>query len=125
MVVRIMKKIPEARSASKLMASMAALNVKRAAGITMLLGGKEMLDKASAHRNGAKPEPAVDNAGKDGKADKDVNAAKDSKAGNAAEKPAPADAKGREAQKAKESGDRNAPKTEQKTEPKKDGAGKA
>jgi flagellar motility protein MotE (MotC chaperone) len=40
MVVRIMKKIPEARAASKLMAALAALDVKRAAAITTLLGGK-------------------------------------------------------------------------------------
>jgi flagellar motility protein MotE (MotC chaperone) len=39
-VARIMKKIPETRSTSKLMASLAALNVKRAANITLLLGGK-------------------------------------------------------------------------------------
>lgn len=40
MVVRIMKRIPEARATSKLMASLAALDVKRAAAITNLLGGK-------------------------------------------------------------------------------------
>lgn len=40
MVVRIMKKIPETRSTSKLLAALAALNVKRAAQITTLLGGK-------------------------------------------------------------------------------------
>jgi flagellar motility protein MotE (MotC chaperone) len=40
MVVRIMKKIPETRATSKLMAALAALDVKRAARITTLLGGK-------------------------------------------------------------------------------------
>ncbi|HKP98042.1 MAG TPA: hypothetical protein VJ385_20085 [Fibrobacteria bacterium] len=45
MVVRIMKKIPETRATSKLMASLAALNVKRAANITLLLGGKGSLQK--------------------------------------------------------------------------------
>jgi flagellar motility protein MotE (MotC chaperone) len=40
MVVRIMKRIPEVRATSKLMASLAALDVKRAAAITTLLGGK-------------------------------------------------------------------------------------
>ena len=45
MVVRIMKKIPETRATSKLMAALAALNVKRAAHITLLLGGKGNLEK--------------------------------------------------------------------------------
>ena len=40
MVVRILKKIPETRATSKLMAALAALDVKRAADITTLLGGK-------------------------------------------------------------------------------------
>lgn len=40
MVVRILKKIPEARATSKLMAALAALDVKRAAAITNLMGGK-------------------------------------------------------------------------------------
>jgi flagellar motility protein MotE (MotC chaperone) len=40
MVVRIMKKIPETRATSKLMAALAALDVKRAAVITNLMGGK-------------------------------------------------------------------------------------
>jgi flagellar motility protein MotE (MotC chaperone) len=39
-VVRILKKIPEARSTSKLLASIAALDVRRAAAITKLMGGK-------------------------------------------------------------------------------------
>ncbi|MDQ2999826.1 MAG: hypothetical protein M3Y08_00990 [Fibrobacterota bacterium] len=46
MVVRIMKKIPETRATSKLLASLAALNVKRAAHITTLLGGKPHVQKA-------------------------------------------------------------------------------
>jgi flagellar motility protein MotE (MotC chaperone) len=40
MVVRILRKIPEARSTSKLMAALAALDVRRAARLTSLLGGK-------------------------------------------------------------------------------------
>src|SRR4051812_19367596 len=40
MVVRILRKIPEARATSKLMAALAALDVKRAARITTLLGGR-------------------------------------------------------------------------------------
>ncbi len=40
MVVRIMRKIPETRATSKLMAALATLNVARAAEITVLLGGK-------------------------------------------------------------------------------------
>jgi flagellar motility protein MotE (MotC chaperone) len=38
LVVRIMKKIPESRSTSKLLAAMAALDVRRAARITELMG---------------------------------------------------------------------------------------
>lgn len=40
MVVRILRKIPETRATSKLMAALAALDVKRAARLTALLGGK-------------------------------------------------------------------------------------
>jgi flagellar motility protein MotE (MotC chaperone) len=40
MVVRILRKIPESRSTSKLMAALAALDVKRAARLTAILGGK-------------------------------------------------------------------------------------
>lgn len=40
MVVRILRKIPESRSTSKLMAALAALDVRRAARLTALLGGK-------------------------------------------------------------------------------------
>lgn len=40
MVVKIMRKIPETRATSKLLAALAALDVKRAARITTLLGGQ-------------------------------------------------------------------------------------
>jgi flagellar motility protein MotE (MotC chaperone) len=40
LVVRILRKIPESRSTSKLMAALAALDVKRAARLTTKLGGK-------------------------------------------------------------------------------------
>lgn len=40
MVLKIMRKIPEAKATSKLMAALAALDVKRAAKITTLLGSK-------------------------------------------------------------------------------------
>ncbi|GEM_PF-1116257 len=63
MVVRIMKKIPETRATSKLMAALAALNVKRAAEITVLLGGKPHAEKAKASEgDGAKLEPAANKA---------------------------------------------------------------
>lgn len=74
MVVRIMKKIPEARATSKLMAALAALDVKRAAAITTLLGGKGKAPKAveepadeAGPKSEAKPEtkaPAAANAPK-------------------------------------------------------------
>jgi flagellar motility protein MotE (MotC chaperone) len=58
MVVRIMKKIPETRATSKLMAALAALDVKRAAVITNLLGGKPRNVKPDAGESaGSKPEP--------------------------------------------------------------------
>jgi flagellar motility protein MotE (MotC chaperone) len=57
MVVRIMKKIPEARATSKLMAALAALDVKRAAVITTLMGGKAKAAKpAPSGTGGDKPE---------------------------------------------------------------------
>jgi flagellar motility protein MotE (MotC chaperone) len=68
MVVRIMKKIPEARATSKLMAALGALDVKRAAAITVLMGGKARTPKPaeevapkpgngkSSTDNGAKPQ---------------------------------------------------------------------
>lgn len=55
MVVRIMKKIPETRATSKLLASLAALNVKRAARITTLLGGKPRVQKAKTAGGSEKP----------------------------------------------------------------------
>ncbi|MBW8889839.1 MAG: hypothetical protein JF616_18930 [Fibrobacteres bacterium] len=74
MVVRIMKKIPETRATSKLMAALAALDVKRAATITTLMGGKSKTPKSaeevepktngkSKQDNGAKPGNAAMNAG--------------------------------------------------------------
>jgi flagellar motility protein MotE (MotC chaperone) len=51
MIVRLMKKIPEARSASKLMAAMAVLDVKRAARITELMG-KVPLEQAIKAKKG-------------------------------------------------------------------------
>ncbi len=61
MVVRIMRKIPETRSTSKLMAALAALDVKRAATITTLLGGKAKT-RAEADAGQPKVEPAVNPA---------------------------------------------------------------
>jgi flagellar motility protein MotE (MotC chaperone) len=58
MVVRIMKKIPEARATSKLMAALAALDVKRAAAITNLMGGKGKTPKAAGEggpESGSRP----------------------------------------------------------------------
>jgi flagellar motility protein MotE (MotC chaperone) len=56
MVVRIIRKIPETRSTSKLMAALAALDVKRAARLTGLLGGKGQVKTKPA--SDAKTEPA-------------------------------------------------------------------
>jgi flagellar motility protein MotE (MotC chaperone) len=60
MVVRIMKKIPETRSSSKLLAALAALNVKRAAEITTLLGGKARTVKPVRESAEPKVKPATD-----------------------------------------------------------------
>jgi flagellar motility protein MotE (MotC chaperone) len=46
MVVKIMRKIPETRATSKLLAALASLDVKRAARITSLLGGQAGGSKA-------------------------------------------------------------------------------
>ena len=62
MVVRIMKKIPETRSTSKLLAALAALNVKRAAEITTLLGGKAHTVKPVRENSEPKVRPASDKA---------------------------------------------------------------
>jgi flagellar motility protein MotE (MotC chaperone) len=62
MVVRIMKKIPETRSTSKLLAALAALNVKRAAEITTLLGGKAHTVKPVRESAEPKVQPASDKA---------------------------------------------------------------
>ena len=57
MVVRILRKIPEARATSKLLAALAALDVKRAAAITNLMGAKPKVPKAAPAGEGAgKPE---------------------------------------------------------------------
>jgi flagellar motility protein MotE (MotC chaperone) len=56
MVVRIMRKIPETRATSKLLAALAALDVKRAAKITTLLGGKGK-NQASAVQPEANAQP--------------------------------------------------------------------
>ncbi len=112
MVVRIMKRIPETRSTSKLMAALGALDVKRAAHITLLLGGKGRMDKA-----GVDAAPSAGNP-------PSVQPAAD-KANVAAPAAANADAKSRDAQKAKAGGEAKAPKSQDKTVPKKDGPGKA
>jgi flagellar motility protein MotE (MotC chaperone) len=66
MVVRIMRKIPEARSTSKLLAALAALDVKRAAHITTLLGGQgKGRTPTSAPRGGDAPAAPAD-SGKSG-----------------------------------------------------------
>ena len=57
MVVRIMRKIPETRSTSKLMAALAALDVKRAARITKLLGGRA-IDRTKPEAGKTKPDAA-------------------------------------------------------------------
>ena len=58
MVVRILRKIPEARATSKLMAALGALDVKRTAKITNLLGGKPKT-KEKVNSDEAKAVPAV------------------------------------------------------------------
>jgi flagellar motility protein MotE (MotC chaperone) len=63
MVVRIMKKIPETRATSKLLAALAALNVKRAAEITTLLGGKGRMEK-NGGAGESKPDAKKDSSGK-------------------------------------------------------------
>ena len=64
MVVRIMRKIPETRSTSKLMAALAALDVKRAARITRHLGGRAVGKPQAAPKGGEadKAKPAADKA---------------------------------------------------------------
>lgn len=52
MVVRILRKIPESRSTSKLMAALAALDVKRAARLTAILGGKGQVKSPSIRDKG-------------------------------------------------------------------------
>ncbi len=56
MVVRILRKIPESRSTSKLMAALAALDVRRTARLTSLLGGKgQVRSRPAAGTPRAKP----------------------------------------------------------------------
>lgn len=97
MVVRILRKIPETRATSKLLASLAALNVQRAAQITTLLGGKPRAEGKSAAG-----EPAPKKAAATGS--------------KAPELPV-------DASKAKEAAPAGAPKDEEPQEPKKDGPG--
>ena len=54
-----MRKVPEARAASKLLAALAALDVKRAARITDLLSGKEGKGKAPGAKSAAGVKPAA------------------------------------------------------------------
>jgi len=78
MVVRILRKIPESRSTSKLMAALAALDVRRAARLTALLGGKGQARSRPAaepprgsqggQRDGSKPETKPEANAKDAQA---------------------------------------------------------
>jgi len=70
MVVRIMKRIPEARATSKLLAALAALDVKRAAAITTLMGGKAKTIKPAetVEPKPAGGKPGTDNGAKPGNA---------------------------------------------------------
>ncbi len=63
MVVRILRKIPETRATSKLLAAIAALDVKRAARFTTLLGGKAK-QPVAVDTSAVKTAPAVANASK-------------------------------------------------------------
>ena len=58
LVVRILRKIPETRSTSKLMAALAALDVQRAATLTALLGGKALPGGKEKEKSG--PAAAAD-----------------------------------------------------------------
>jgi flagellar motility protein MotE (MotC chaperone) len=102
MVVRILKKIPETRATSKLMAALAALSVKRAAEITVLLGGKAYGAKPTASAKPAEGEPAK----REPASDKTPDKTSDKTA-------APKDTSGA------------LPKAEPKTDTKKDAPGKA
>jgi flagellar motility protein MotE (MotC chaperone) len=117
MVVRILKKIPESRSTSKLMAALGALDVKRAAHITLLLGGKGGMDKAGGAENSVSPaalHPASEK-GKPAAADAKHPEAKNNKAGETKQEPA----------KQAEPSQANPIKPEGKSVPKQDGPGKA
>lgn len=102
-VVRILRKIPETRATSKLLASLAALNVKRAAQITTLLGGKP-----GAERKTVSGETAPKSAPTEAKA---------------TEPPAKAPEIPADAAKSKEAPPASAPKQDESHEPKKDGPG--
>jgi flagellar motility protein MotE (MotC chaperone) len=108
MVVRIMKKIPEMRATSKLLAALAALNVRRAAEITTLLGGKARSEKAKASSEDRAPkvEPASNK--------------KDAAPDAAGDQPATDKAKGD-----KNGDDARTPKADDKTDTKKGAPGKA
>lgn len=107
MVVRILKKIPEARATSKLMAALAALDVKRAAQITTLLGGKAKGPKPVDTKEEAAPAKPAPKA--------EAPAPKN----ETAEKPKPAG----DAVAAAQGAGADAPKPDTKSEPK-DAAGK-
>lgn len=89
MVVKIMRKIPESRSTSKLMAALAALDVKRAARITEFLGG-QAVGKAKGKAK-AKPvtTPAASEEGKPGAVPPKAPVTEDKPASE--DKPAPED----------------------------------
>lgn len=66
LVVRILKKIPEARSTSKLLAAMASLDVRRAARITELMGKASRADtpvSAPAKPEAKKPPEGKESGG--------------------------------------------------------------
>lgn len=87
MVVRIIRKIPETRSTSKLMAALAALDVRRAARLTALLGGKgQVRSKAKAPQDADEAAPKAAPAKEAGTAKETPGAASPADK----EKPAPA-----------------------------------
>lgn len=96
MVVRILRKIPETRSTSKLMAALAALDVKRAARLTSILGGKGQVKSKPARNDEEKPAdkaPGGDKAPGAGKSGAEAPTDKPQTAPAAnSDKPAPAGA---------------------------------
>ncbi len=91
MVVRILRKIPESRSTSKLMAALAALNVKRAARLTSILGGKGQVRSKPVKNDVERPaeKPAERPADKAPKTESPAEKAKPTKADQ--DLPAPED----------------------------------